>query len=158
MEFDLNNLPDLSSLDPEELRALSSRLEDLYREVEAQEGDPVVQEITAPDGKCVEGEKSLMLDALQGENAFLHLVDHILHLRHERETLHEQPKEEQRDDQTDGSDDIARGGESSQDITKIGARAVEERGEDAHLREDDNEGDEKDEQGVNHTFGDHCAQ
>ena len=39
MEFDLNNLPDLSSLDPEELRALSSRLEDLYREVEAQEPD-----------------------------------------------------------------------------------------------------------------------
>ena len=39
MEFDLNNLPDLSSLDPEELRALSSRLEDLYREVEAQESD-----------------------------------------------------------------------------------------------------------------------
>lgn len=39
MEFDLNDLPDLSSLDPEELRALSARLEDLYREVEAQEPD-----------------------------------------------------------------------------------------------------------------------
>ncbi len=39
MEFDLNNLPDLSSLGPEELRALSSRLEDLYNELEAQEPD-----------------------------------------------------------------------------------------------------------------------
>ena len=39
MEYDLNSLPDLSSLDPEGLRALSSRLEDLYSEVEAQEPD-----------------------------------------------------------------------------------------------------------------------
>ena len=39
MEFDLNDLPDLSSLDPEELRAFSARLEDLYHEVEAQEPD-----------------------------------------------------------------------------------------------------------------------
>ena len=39
MEFDLNNLPDLSSLDPEELRALFARLEDLYGEIEAQEPD-----------------------------------------------------------------------------------------------------------------------
>ena len=39
MEFDLNDLPDLSSLDPEELRVLFARLEDLYREVEAQEPD-----------------------------------------------------------------------------------------------------------------------
>ena len=39
MDFDLTNLPDLSSLDPEELRALSSRLEDLYLQVEAQEPD-----------------------------------------------------------------------------------------------------------------------
>ena len=39
MDFDLNNLPDLSSLDPEELRALSARLEELYREVESQEPD-----------------------------------------------------------------------------------------------------------------------
>ena len=42
MEFDLNDLPDLSSLDPEELRALFVRLEDLYREVEEQE--PVDEE------------------------------------------------------------------------------------------------------------------
>ena len=39
MELDLNDLPDLSSLDPEELRVLFARLEDLYREVEAQEPD-----------------------------------------------------------------------------------------------------------------------
>ena len=39
MDFDLTNLPDLSSLDPEELRALFSRLEDLYHQVEAQEPD-----------------------------------------------------------------------------------------------------------------------
>ena len=39
MEFDLNDLPDLSSLDPEELRALFARLEDLYHEIEAQEPD-----------------------------------------------------------------------------------------------------------------------
>ena len=37
MEFDLTDLPDLSSLNPDELRGLLSRLEDLYRDVEAQE-------------------------------------------------------------------------------------------------------------------------
>ena len=39
MEFDLTDLPDLSSLNPDELRGLLSRLEDLYRDVEAQEPD-----------------------------------------------------------------------------------------------------------------------
>ena len=37
MEFDLNHLPDLASLDPDSLRALFSRLEDLYDDVDAQE-------------------------------------------------------------------------------------------------------------------------
>ena len=39
MEFDMSDLPDLSTLQPEELRALFSRLEDLYHEVEMQEPD-----------------------------------------------------------------------------------------------------------------------
>ena len=39
MEFDLTDLPDLSSLDPDELRSLLSRLEALYSEVETQEPD-----------------------------------------------------------------------------------------------------------------------
>ena len=37
MKYDLNNLPDPASLDPEELRSLRQQLEDLYREVEGQE-------------------------------------------------------------------------------------------------------------------------
>ena len=37
MAFDLNNLPPLSSLDPEALRCLRADLEELYGEVESQE-------------------------------------------------------------------------------------------------------------------------
>ena len=37
MEFDLTDLPDLSSLDPDELRILLSQLSALYSDIEAQE-------------------------------------------------------------------------------------------------------------------------
>ncbi len=37
MEFDLNSLPDLSSLSPEKLRSLLRCVEDFYEEIERQE-------------------------------------------------------------------------------------------------------------------------
>jgi hypothetical protein len=37
MEFNLSDLPDLSSMTPEDLRSLLLRLQDLYGEVETQE-------------------------------------------------------------------------------------------------------------------------
>ena len=39
MRFDLTDLPDLSSLTPEELRTLYAQAEELYHEVETQEPD-----------------------------------------------------------------------------------------------------------------------
>ena len=39
MTFDLTNLPPLSSLSPDKLRALHADLEELYAEVESQEPD-----------------------------------------------------------------------------------------------------------------------
>ena len=39
MTFDLTNLPPLSSLSPDKLRALQADLDELYAEVESQEPD-----------------------------------------------------------------------------------------------------------------------
>ena len=39
MEFDLNAIPDLDFLSPQELRELYARLEDLYNQTEALEPD-----------------------------------------------------------------------------------------------------------------------
>ena len=44
MKFDLNNLPDLDSLDRDSLRALFRQLEEFYREVDAREPDEVESE------------------------------------------------------------------------------------------------------------------
>ena len=68
------------------------------REVEAPEGDPVVQEVATPYGYCVEGKQPFVLYVSQREHTFLHVVHHLLELGHEREPLHGIPKEGNGDD------------------------------------------------------------
>ena len=127
-------------------------------EIEALEGDPVVQEIADPYRQRVECEQPLVLHPAQREDALLQLVHHVLDLLHKGEPAHENPKEHQRDDQTDGGDDVACRGESPQDVAEVGARLVEERRENRHLRENDHQGDEQDEQRVDDTLRHHRAQ
>ena len=87
-----------------------------------------------------------MLHTLQRKDAFLHFIDHILQFCHQGETLHQEPKEQHRNDQTDGCHNVPRGCKALQNVTEIGACAVKERREYGHLREDDRQRDEQNKQ------------
>ncbi len=130
----------------------------ILSEVEAVEGNPVVEEVTAPDGKGVEPEQPFVSHVFEGKDALSQFANHLLQFGHEGKPLHGDPQEDDGDDGADGCYDVSGCRKSSQGVPEVGACAVEEGTEDGNLRKNHRRRDAEQEQRVDDTLCDHGAQ
>ena len=108
------------------------------REIEAEEGQVVVQKVADPDADGEEGEQRDVAHVLQRDDALPDATQRGLHLIIYRELAQQQVQQERHSRQTDGHHQIACPRETVQDVVQVGTRLAEEGAEGAHLHQQHN--------------------
>ena len=126
--------------------------------VEAEEGEVVVDEVTAPDGEGVEDEEGLVAHAAQRHHSLPDASEGGAYLIIYAEAAQQEMEEHQGGDGAHGGDEVAGEGEAGEDGVDAGAGLLEEGAEDGHLAQQHHGGDKEHEEGVDGALGDHGAE
>ena len=131
---------------------------EMGREVEAEEGEIVVQEIAHPDGEGEEGEQGYVLDVLQRDDALPDAAKRRAYLIIYGEFAQQEVQQDEHGCGADGYHQIACPREAVEDVVQIGARLLEEGAKGAHLQQNDNSRDAQHQEGVDSTLCHNRAQ
>ena len=136
----------------------STRQAKVLREVEAEEGEIVMQEIAEPDANSHHNEKRHAAHTTERGDTLPDATQRGLHLIIYREAAQQHPQQNAHSHQADSGDKPSCPREAAEDAREIRASLAEEGAEGAHLYQQRQSDDEQHQQHIDDTLGDHRAQ